>query len=543
MFSDPSPESVAEQVFAWLTGPDTVRQPDPVLRELRRLVDGEALLPTEAKAIWCYSAAAASVTTSLATRVGPLADALCLEPAFCVAAQARLTPLAGGSGAPNATELLAAPPTCLQAEIESLLVDAERGRWQDGPQPLRGLDPKLVQHPGDRVLLQQVGRLPGIDSLVATVIDFRVRWVEMMRLGGTVLVTPESMPSVWSSYAAAGKALGLDTLPALYVGHGEINAYCIGADKPFLFVSSTLLDMLNEVESRYILGHELGHYVCGHAKYHTLAEYVAETSAGLLSQVTLGMSEVVANTTLRPLLNLWSRKSEFSADRAGLLACQSLDGALRALIKISGFPRRRMHEIDVRSVVEQAAQYERALAASGLDRLRSLGQHLSLTHPLPIYRALELLRWYQDGYYHDILDADEGRRARMASLVDSDAQAYELVCDAVRVLADWAAQRYGLAHRVAARGIRSLTYDHTVPAGSPLSDILEIQLSLAVDLANEKATATVAVVVAKGANQVDVHRLAVPMVTQWADLPAELRRDIITHQSADRVLYSRLKRA
>ena len=41
---------------------------------------------------------------------------------------------------------------------------------------------------------------------------------------------------------------------------------------------------------------------------------------------------------LQGALTRWQRSSELTADRAGLLACQSQDPALRSMMKLAGLP-------------------------------------------------------------------------------------------------------------------------------------------------------------------------------------------------------------
>ena len=44
----------------------------------------------------------------------------------------------------------------------------------------------------------------------------------------------------------------------------------IGMDKPVIVLNSALIDLLDEEELRFVIGHELGHAMSGHAVYQTL---------------------------------------------------------------------------------------------------------------------------------------------------------------------------------------------------------------------------------------------------------------------------------
>ena len=107
-------------------------------------------------------------------------------------------------------------------------------------------------------------------------------------------------------------------LPELYVRASPMfNAYTIGINTPIIVVDSGLVDLLDDDEEmRFLLGHELGHALSGHAVYQTLLRRLLGLT-GVLYAVPGGALGVRAITAA---LMEWSRKAELSADRAGLLA-------------------------------------------------------------------------------------------------------------------------------------------------------------------------------------------------------------------------------
>src|SRR3546814_17534650 len=46
----------------------------------------------------------------------------------------------------------------------------------------------------------------------------------------------------------------------------------IGMNKPFIVLNSRLVDLLDEEELRFVVAHELGHALSGHAVYQTLLQ-------------------------------------------------------------------------------------------------------------------------------------------------------------------------------------------------------------------------------------------------------------------------------
>lgn len=111
------------------------------------------------------------------------------------------------------------------------------------------------------------------------------------------------------------------------------NAFTTGVYKPVVVITSGMLDTFEESELRFVFGHELGHYVCEHVPYKTLAQFLSIILAQV-GQMTLGIGKVLG-AGLELALYAWDRRSEFSADRAGLLVAQDDNASIRALMKLA----------------------------------------------------------------------------------------------------------------------------------------------------------------------------------------------------------------
>jgi Zn-dependent protease with chaperone function len=170
-------------------------------------------------------------------------------------------------------------------------------------------------------------------------------------------------------------------------------------------VHSAAVELLGENELRVLLNHELGHVMSGHALYRTIA--------AILAVVSLGALPVLAGIAVLPIRLAfleWSRKSELSADRAGLLGSQDLVAAQALDMKMAGGGRGQSfnEQLNVEAFMQQAHEY--AGSTEGLDVIYKLLSTLALTHPMHTVRAAELQRWVSSGEYDRILRGEYTRR-------------------------------------------------------------------------------------------------------------------------------------
>ena len=159
------------------------------------------------------------------------------------------------------------------------------------------------------------------------------RGIRLLFQGNAVRVGPGAVPPALArcTSRSAPPSTG-PTVPELYVSQTPFfNAGAYGVDDPFIVLHSAALEMLDDDELRVLLSHEMGHVISGHALYRTIA--------AILALVSLGALPMLAGIALLPIKLAfleWSRKSELSADRAGLLGSQDIVAAQRLFMKMAG---------------------------------------------------------------------------------------------------------------------------------------------------------------------------------------------------------------
>ncbi len=192
------------------------------------------------------------------------------------------------------------------------------------------------------------------------------------------------------------------------------NAYTIGMNKPIIVIDSGLVELLDdEEEMRFLLGHELGHALSGHAVYQTLLRRLLALTSVLYAVPggALGVRVITA------ALMEWSRKAELSADRAGLLATQNPAAATRVHMKLASGGR--LEDLDATSFFAQGNEYSET--EDFRDSVLKVFLVESQSHPFAVVRAAELRRWTESGEYTAILGGTYPRREDDATAKVSDA--------------------------------------------------------------------------------------------------------------------------
>ncbi|MEW5817529.1 MAG: M48 family metallopeptidase, partial [Spirochaetota bacterium] len=175
-----------------------------------------------------------------------------------------------------------------------------------------------------------------------------------------------------------------------------------GVGKPFIILNSSMIDHLSDAELMAVIGHELGHILSGHVLYKTLLFLLMNISL-MLVNIPIG---TLALGAILAALREWDRKSELSADRAGLLTVQDVNDSYTVLMKLAGGSH--IGQMDIEEFFKQAHEYE-----SGGDILDSVYKILNLlgqSHPFPVLRLNELKIWVDSGNYEKILSGDYRKR-------------------------------------------------------------------------------------------------------------------------------------
>ncbi len=260
---------------------------------------------------------------------------------------------------------------------------------------LPGISSRAYEHPADRSALVALRKLTGFDTILKNVAGlFNDRSLRLMFLASSVRASPDQFPNLYNSMLDGCYILDLPKVPELFIWQNPlVNAMTLGTDKPFMVITTGLVDLMDEEELRFIIGHELGHVLSGHSVYRTMLFHLVNLAQrlALVPFAWIGLKAVIWG------LEEWYRKSELSCDRAGLLASQDVEAARRALMKTAGGSR--LAELSHDEFHRQAREYD--AVPDVREGLLKLLQLQGTTHPFAVVRFAELDRWADDGEYRD----------------------------------------------------------------------------------------------------------------------------------------------
>jgi Zn-dependent protease with chaperone function len=268
---------------------------------------------------------------------------------------------------------------------------------------LYDLNQKDYEHPLDRQTLNILEKTPGLPIVVKKFNEmFGDKILRIQYTGSNIKVTNNSFPQLNLMYEEICNVLNIDKRPDLYIRRDdEINAFTSGVENSIIVLNSGCIDKLNYDELTFILGHELGHVKSEHVLYKQMAYYLPYLGS-MIGKLTFNIGEILSYGIQVALLN-WDRASEFSADRAGLLACQNVDAPISCMMKLAGLPDKYFNSVSVESFLEQASEFE-GLDEDSYNKVFKLMSTMGKSHPWTVMRAAELNKWRLSGEYEKIIN-------------------------------------------------------------------------------------------------------------------------------------------
>lgn len=263
------------------------------------------------------------------------------------------------------------------------------------------LHPREYEHHFDQKALDALEGTPGLETAVKKFNQYGIeKLLKIQHTGSNIRVSDYCFPELLEKLREVCQTLYLKNIPELYIMRGhEISSVTLGVEKPIIVLTTACVDRLSADELTFVMGHEVGHLKSQHVLYHQMAR-VLPMLGRIIGSATLGVGELLSYG-LQLALFQWREMSEFTADRAGLLACQSTRPAITALMKMAGLPAKYSDNPPVEAFLEQAREFE-AYDYNTLDRAAKVISNLEDDQPWTVIRASEFLHWIESGDYDKV---------------------------------------------------------------------------------------------------------------------------------------------
>jgi len=280
---------------------------------------------------------------------------------------------------------------------------------------LTDIAPHAWEHPADKAALQALRRIPVFDDVLKKIFGFfGEKPIRLAFQADAVRVSENQFPEVYKLYKEALRTLDAPEEYPLFVSQTPmVNAGAFGMERPFIILNSGTRVLLNDEELQFVMAHEIAHIMSDHVLYKTMTVLLIN-----LANMGFPIVGLAARAVLVALLE-WSRKSELSCDRAGLLAMQDPEIVMRAMLKMAGGAQK--DETSLQEFIAQAEEYRES--GDVADQVFKVLNLLGRTHPFHVLRVAELRDWIEGGDYDRIIRGEYARRGEPDPAYQDDLKA------------------------------------------------------------------------------------------------------------------------
>ncbi len=269
---------------------------------------------------------------------------------------------------------------------------------------LKGLESRQYEHAADRAAIAKLSGNTMLEKVIKLYSKYNIEKILTVQYtGSNIKVNERNIPYLYNALKEACEILDIKDMPDLYLDQGFINAFTIGVDRPIIVLSTSCVSLLSYDELLFILGHELGHIKSQHTLYTEIAKNLPSIIKYIADFTPLGIGNLLAEG-VEIILYDWYRKSEFSADRAGLLVCQNLDAAITTMTKLAGYPPQFYDSLNPQDFLCQAEEFQR-MDREIFSKMTKVLSAVYAEHPWNVMRAYELNQWVKEKSYERIVNS------------------------------------------------------------------------------------------------------------------------------------------
>jgi len=256
------------------------------------------------------------------------------------------------------------------------------------------MNQNVFLHETDRAAMDALKAIPGFSQVTKA---FMSGWSEKMmymeNLASYVRISEDQLPRYHAMLKEISEKLGIET-PDLFLKLDVLpNAYTAGDTKPFIVITSGLLETIPDELIPCVLAHECGHIVCHHVLYRTMGSWILSGAMALIP---------LSAALIWPVMNAfrrWMRCSELSADRAAVLCMGGPDQLIEMCMRFAGFTKKVNDEMNVEAFMKQAEEFSQFTSDNVFNKTMEHLRFSQATHPIHAVRAYECRKWTQSEDY------------------------------------------------------------------------------------------------------------------------------------------------
>jgi hypothetical protein len=292
---------------------------------------------------------------------------------------------------------------------------------------LSGLNTVTFQHPFDQKAFTALNKTPGLSLLLKKVNEYEIdRLLRMQIIGGEFRVTSRNFPQLHDAFAESCEILDMSPKPELYLfrGTGHIHTNAVGVEKPMVSVNLEAMEWYSYEELLFALGYEIARIKGKYIGYQQISN-VMPMLKNLVNGTTFGLGGLAAGGIEIGLYN-WIIMSKFTCDRVGLLACQDINIAITALMKLGGLPSEYINPDTIADFTAQAREFS-SISLDNLDQVTKVFSFMEHQLPWSVMRASELFKWVDSGEYDKLLQAENLEQSEVLSENTEDSEDWQFM--------------------------------------------------------------------------------------------------------------------
>lgn len=255
---------------------------------------------------------------------------------------------------------------------------------------LYGVKVSSFAHPDDLAAIRALKKAKAVDKLTAFIEDRTTQaFLQTTTLGSCVRISRRSNERIYNAVKDTCEILQYDQIPEIFIHRSfSVDVAPHGVDKPIIVLSDFVANHFDDNLLHFAIGRAITRFKSDYLKF-----YIAASGIAMLAD----QIQILSDAVKIPIAN-WMRKSELTADRGGLLACQNIHSAMKYLMLKSGMPLSALdavNEIDyVRTCISDSRLVNAAKTVLTLSNCQGWSND----------RIIELYNWYSRGDYDELLE-------------------------------------------------------------------------------------------------------------------------------------------